>query len=256
MSWSKLACSCEPAVTAVNLLQICFMQVWRIALPDGFQDAVLQSALPGWGPWDRTCRSLLAGRPPRPGGSAAQALVTEAVRLLRPGGKLVYPTNKRHVDRNEGQVLLLKSSALSLVLLEPDLPAAPSLVANARVDEDASNAVGLETSCCAETRRFRRLPALARNGGLSRNPLASEFGLSPALRSPGDPGSPARRRAGRHGFPARRPMWLIHRFVQLFDVDDACPRLASGSLIQGCRQEVPRVRGLLGKARRAPCERP
>ena len=76
-------------------------------------------------------------------------LLTEASRLLRPGGKLVYSTCTTNVDENEGQVrFAVEGLGLEPIPLEPfpgfvfAAPELPGCEGTLRVDEGASNAQG------------------------------------------------------------------------------------------------------------------
>ncbi|MFW5733925.1 MAG: SAM-dependent methyltransferase, partial [Oceanidesulfovibrio sp.] len=80
----------------------------KLPLPDGGLDAVLlDPPCSGWGTADKhpKVRELWQGDKVEPLKSLQRTLLREAVRVLAPGGRLVYSTCTTNVEENEAQVL-------------------------------------------------------------------------------------------------------------------------------------------------------
>ena len=162
-------------LAALNLLQAvtCSWPGESLPLPDASWDAVLLDP--------------------------QRKLLTEASRLLRPGGKLVYSTCTTNVDENEGQVrFAVEGLGLEPIPLEPfpgfvfAAPELPGCEGTLRVDEGASNAQGFYIALLRKPGDSAAVPGLARGTAATAAYRAvppaflAEFGLSPALLPPGD----------------------------------------------------------------------
>ena len=142
-------------------------------LPDASWDAVLlDPPCSGWGTTDKNPQAIKRWQGDRlkPMLDLQRKLLTEASRLLRPGGKLVYSTCTTNVDENEGLVrFAVEGLGLEPIPLEPfpgfvfAAPELPGCEGTLRVDEDASTAQGFycfvqkrNCYCCAVTAWNRR----------------------------------------------------------------------------------------------------
>ena len=191
-------------LAALNLLQAvtCSWPGESLPLPDASWDAVLlDPPCSGWGTTDKNPQAIKRWQGDRlkPMLDLQRKLLTEASRLLRPGGKLVYSTCTTNVDENEGQVrFAVEELGLEPIPLEP-FPgfvfAAPELSGcegTLRVDEDASNAQGFYIALLRKPGDSAAVPGLARGTAATAAYRAippaflAEFGLSPALLPPGD----------------------------------------------------------------------
>ena len=141
-------------LAALNLLQAvtCSWPGESLPLPDASWDAVLlDPPCSGWGTTDKNPQAIKRWQGDRlkPMLDLQRKLLTEASRLLRPGGKLVYSTCTTNVDENEGQVrFAVEELGLEPIPLEPfpgfvfAAPELPGCEGTLRVDEGASNAQG------------------------------------------------------------------------------------------------------------------
>ena len=141
-------------LAALNLLQAvtCSWPGESLPLPDASWDAVLlDPPCSGWGTTDKNPQAIKRWQGDRlkPMLDLQRKLLTEASRLLRPGGKLVYSTCTTNVDENEGQVrFAVEGLGLEPIPLEPfpgfvfAAPELPGCEGTLRVDEGASNAQG------------------------------------------------------------------------------------------------------------------
>ncbi len=139
---------------SLNLLQAvtCSWPGERLPLPSASWDHILlDPPCSGWGTTDRHpgIMKLWRGDKLAPLISLQRRLLTEAARLLAPGGRLVYSTCTTNVDENEAQIRFAVDE-LGLVL-EPLAPFpgfvfAPPLLpeceGSLRIDGDASDAQG------------------------------------------------------------------------------------------------------------------
>ena len=195
-------------LAALNLLQAvtCSWPGESLPLPDASWDAVLlDPPCSGWGTTDKNPQAIKRWQGDRlkPMLDLQRKLLTEASRLLRPGGKLVYSTCTTNVDENEGQVrFAVEGLGLEPIPLEPfpgfvfAAPELPGCEGTLRVDEGASNAQGF----AAQTRRLRRRarprPGNGGHGGLPRDPPGLPCGVRAVARP-----APSRRSGGVRGFP-------------------------------------------------------
>ena len=112
-------------LAALNLLQAvtCSWPGESLPLPDASWDAVLlDPPCSGWGTTDKNPQAIKRWQGDRlkPMLDLQRKLLTEASRLLRPGGKLVYSTCTTNVDENEGQVrFAVEGLGLEPIPLEP-----------------------------------------------------------------------------------------------------------------------------------------
>lgn len=186
----------------LNLLQVvtCSWPGERLPLSSASWDRILlDPPCSGWGTTDRHpgIMNLWRGDKVAPLIALQRRLLTEAARLLAPGGRLVYSTCTTNVDENEAQVRFAVEE-LGLVL-EPLVPfpgfvfAAPLLPAcegALRIDGDASDAQGFfiallrrrsDTGGHIEQRTGPATPSF-----LPVSPAVLErFGLEPELLPPG-----------------------------------------------------------------------
>ena len=191
-------------LAALNLLQAvtCSWPGESLPLPDASWDAVLlDPPCSGWGTTDKNPQAIKRWQGDRlkPMLDLQRKLLTEASRLLRPGGKLVYSTCTTNVDENEGQVrFAVEGLGLEPIPLEPfpgfvfAAPELPGCEGTLRVDEDASNAQGFYIALLRKPGDSVAVPGLARGTAATAAYRAippaflAEFGLSPALLPPGD----------------------------------------------------------------------
>lgn len=191
-------------LAALNLLQAvtCSWPGESLPLPDASWDAVLlDPPCSGWGTTDKNPQAIKRWQGDRlkPMLDLQRKLLTEASRLLRPGGKLVYSTCTTNVDENEGQVrFAVEELGLEPIPLEPfpgfvfAAPELPGCEGTLRVDEDASNAQGFYIALLRKPGDSAAVPGLARGTAATAAYRAippaflAEFGLSPALLPPGD----------------------------------------------------------------------
>ena len=191
-------------LAALNLLQAvtCSWPGESLPLPDASWDAVLlDPPCSGWGTTDKNPQAIKRWQGDRlkPMLELQRKLLTEASRLLRPGGKLVYSTCTTNVDENEGQVrFAVEGLGLEPIPLEPfpgfvfAAPELPGCEGTLRVDEDASNAQGFYIALLRKPGDSVAVPGLARGTAATAAYRAippaflAEFGLSPALLPPGD----------------------------------------------------------------------
>ena len=134
-------------LAALNLLQAvtCSWPGESLPLPDASWDAVLlDPPCSGWGTTDKNPQAIKRWQGDRlkPMLDLQRKLLTEASRLLRPGGKLVYSTCTTNVDENEGQVrFAVEGLGLEPIPLEPfpgfvfAAPELPGCEGTLRVDE-------------------------------------------------------------------------------------------------------------------------
>ena len=174
----------------------------KLPLPDASWDAVLlDPPCSGWGTTDKNPQAIKRWQGDRlkPMLDLQRKLLTEASRLLRPGGKLVYSTCTTNVDENEGQVrFAVEGLGLEPIPLEPfpgfvfAAPELPGCEGTLRVDEGASNAQGFYIALLRKPGDSAAVPGLARGTAATAAYRAippaflAEFGLSPALLPPGD----------------------------------------------------------------------
>ena len=191
-------------LAALNLLQAvtCSWPGESLPLPDASWDAVLlDPPCSGWGTTDKNPQAIKRWQGDRlkPMLDLQRKLLTEASRLLRPGGKLVYSTCTTNVDENEGQVrFAVEGLGLEPIPLEPfpgfvfAAPELPGCEGTLRVDEGASNAQGFYIALLRKPGDSAAVPGLARGTAATAAYRAippaflAEFGLSPALLPPGD----------------------------------------------------------------------
>ena len=191
-------------LAALNLLQAvtCSWPGESLPLPDASWDAVLlDPPCSGWGTTDKNPQASKRWQGDRlkPMLELQRKLLTEASRLLRPGGKLVYSTCTTNVDENEGQVrFAVEGLGLEPIPLEPfpgfvfAAPELPGCEGTLRVDEGASNAQGFYIALLRKPGDSAAVPGLARGTAATAAYRAippaflAEFGLSPALLPPGD----------------------------------------------------------------------
>ena len=191
-------------LAALNLLQAvtCSWPGESLPLPDASWDAVLlDPPCSGWGTTDKNPQAIKRWQGDRlkPMLDLQRKLLTEASRLLRPGGKLVYSTCTTNVDENEGQVrFAVEGLGLEPIPLEPfpgfvfAAPELPGCEGTLRVDEGASNAQGFYIALLRKPGDSVAVPGLARGTAATAAYRAippaflAEFGLSPALLPPGD----------------------------------------------------------------------
>ena len=172
-----------------------------LPLQNASWDAVLlDPPCSGWGTTDKnSAGDRWQGDRLKPMLDLQRKLLTEASRLLRPGGKLVYSTCTTNVDENEGQVrFAVEGLGLEPIPLEPfpgfvfAAPELPGCGGTLRVDEDASNAQGFYIALLRKPGNSAAVPGLARGTAATAAYRAippaflAEFGLSPALLPPGD----------------------------------------------------------------------
>ena len=191
-------------LAALNLLQAvtCSWPGESLPLPDASWDAILlDPPCSGWGTTDKNPQAIRRWQGDRlkPMLDLQRKLLTEAGRLLRPGGKLVYSTCTTNVDENEGQVrFAVERLGLELIPLEPfpgfvfAAPELPGCEGTLRVDEDASNAQGFYIALLRKPGDSVAAPGLAQGEASTAAYRAippaflEEFGLSPSLLPPGD----------------------------------------------------------------------
>lgn len=144
---------------ALNLIQAvtCSWPGERLPLADGsWRHILLDPPCSGWGTTDRHpgITDLWRGDKIAPLITLQRRLLSEAARLLAPGGRLVYSTCTTNVEENEGQV---RFAAEHLGLAPEPLPAFPGFVfappllpgceGCLRVDGEASAAQGFFVAC-------------------------------------------------------------------------------------------------------------
>lgn len=193
----------------LNLLQAvtCSWPGERLPLADAsWSRILLDPPCSGWGTTDRHpgITELWSGDKVAPLITLQRRLLTEAARLLAPGGRLVYSTCTTNVEENEAQARFAVEN-LGLVL-EP-LPAFPGFVfappllpgceGSLRVDGEASAAQGFfvarlrkpdsgEQPAGGAPRPEERQAAPAHAPCMPIPPeLLTDFGLNPALLPPG-----------------------------------------------------------------------
>ena len=175
-------------LAALNLLQAvtCSWPGESLPLPDASWDAVLlDPPCSGWGTTDKNPQAIKRWQGDRlkPMLDLQCKLLTEASRLLRPGGKLVYSTCTTNVDENEGQVrFAVEELGLEPIPLEPF----PGFVFAAP-----------ELSGCEGTLRWTRTPP-------TRRAFISPCCANPAIPPP-CPASPGERRPRRPTAQSLRP---------------------------------------------------
>ena len=185
-------------LAALNLLQAvtCSWPGESLPLPDASWDAILlDPPCSGWGTTDKNPQAIRRWQGDRlkPMLDLQRKLLTEAGRLLRPGGKLVYSTCTTNVDENEGQVrFAVEGLGLELIPLEPfpgfvfAAPELPGCEGTLRVDEDASNAQGFYIALLRKPGDSAAAPGLAQGEASTAAYRAippaflEEFGLSPS----------------------------------------------------------------------------
>lgn len=146
-------------LAALNLMQTitCSWSAESLPLPDASWDTILlDPPCSGWGTTDKNPQAVTMWQGDRlkPLIDLQRLLLTEAARLLRPGGKMVYSTCTTNVDENERQVLFaIRELGLELMPLAPFPgftfadPEEPECEGTLRVDEQASDAQGFYIAC-------------------------------------------------------------------------------------------------------------
>jgi 16S rRNA (cytosine1407-C5)-methyltransferase len=139
------------AANALHAVTCCWAGE-TLPLPDaGWDHILLDPPCSGWGTTDRhpNVRKIWHGANIRPLIRLQRALLREAMRLLRPGGRLIYATCTSNVDENEAQARFARDELglLPLPLARPPgfawhEPALPDVSGTLRVDENASRAQG------------------------------------------------------------------------------------------------------------------
>lgn len=144
---------------ALNLLQTvtCSWPGERLPMADASWDRILlDPPCSGWGTTDRHPQIMTLWRDEKvaPLIALQRKLLTEATRLLAPGGRLVFSTCTTNVDENEAQVRYAADVlGLEPVPLEPfpgfvfAQPLLPGCEGSLRVDGDASAAQGFFIAC-------------------------------------------------------------------------------------------------------------
>ena len=175
-------------LAALNLLQAvtCSWPGESLPLPDASWDAVLlDPPCSGWGTTDKNPQAIKRWQGDRlkPMLDLQRKLLTEASRLLRPGGKLVYSTCTTNVDENEGQVrFAVEGLGLEPIPLEPfpgfvfAAPELPGCEGTLRVDE------AFISPCCANPATPSPCPA---SPGERRPRRPTARSPRPSLRSSG-----------------------------------------------------------------------
>lgn len=109
----------------LNLIQAatCSYSGEQLALPSGMWDLIqLDPPCSGWGTVERNPKvlDLWQGEKIKPLIALQRQLLREAMRLLKPGGKVVFSTCTTNVDENEGQVrFAIEELGYQLVPLDP-----------------------------------------------------------------------------------------------------------------------------------------
>lgn len=146
-------------LAALNLFQTvtCSWPGERLPMSDASWDRILlDPPCSGWGTTDKHPQAvrMWQGDRLKPLIELQRALLAQAARLLKPGGRMVYSTCTTNVDENEGQVrFAVEELGLELhplkpfpgfVFADPELPGCEGTL---RVDEDASGAQGFYIAC-------------------------------------------------------------------------------------------------------------
>lgn len=189
----------------LNLLQTvtCSWPGEHLPLPDGnagrgWNRILLDPPCSGWGTTDRHPQAIKMwqGERIKPLIALQRALLTEAARLLNPGGRLIYSTCTTNIEENEAQIrfavheLGLEPVPLSgfpgFHLADPLLPEGEGTL---RIDEAGSEAQGFYIACLRKPGTFtpeaREADPLPSHQLFSSANLAL-FGMDPALLPPGE----------------------------------------------------------------------